>query len=121
MRLDFSSEYDCVEYNADSQILILKAKTKSVAYDKLIMKYNAEYTVPETIECYTVSGMLIKTLYFKEIQDFGDGIVRPKLFETDSPLYKGYKSVIIFAEIKKKEIDDEIFTVNSMNKITELQ
>ena len=46
--------------------------------------------------------MLIKTLYFKDIKDFGGGIVRPAVIETDSPLYKGYKSVMIFAKIKKR-------------------
>ena len=37
------------------------------------------------------SGMLIKTLHFKDIQDFGGGIRRPAAVETDSNLKKKYK------------------------------
>jgi hypothetical protein len=40
-------------------------------------------------------------LYFKEIKDFGGGIVRPSVMETDSPLYKGYRSVMLFAKSRR--------------------
>ena len=73
------------------------------------------------IECFAASGMLIKTLHFKEIKDFGDGIVRPAVIETDSPLYKGYKSIFIFAKITKKDLPDEIFTLNYMPRIDGLR
>ena len=52
----------------------------------------------------TEDSMLVKTIYFKKIKDFGGGIIRPSVIETDSPLYKGYKSVIIFTEMKKARI-----------------
>ena len=55
--------------------------------------------------------MLIKTLYFKDIKDFGGGIVRPSVIETDSPLYKGYKSIMLFANIKQRDFKDEVFTL----------
>ena len=54
--------------------------------------------LPTTIECYAASGMLIKTLHFKDIKDFGGGIKRPATLETDSPLYKGYKSVMLYGQ-----------------------
>ena len=44
----------------------------------------------------------IKTLHFKDIKDFGGGIKRPATLETDSPLYKGYKSVMLCSGIKKR-------------------
>ena len=65
--------------------------------------------------------MLIKTLYFKEIKDFGAGIVRPSVIETDSPLYKGYKSVMILATIKKREFKDEVFTLTFMPNLESLR
>jgi len=65
--------------------------------------------------------MLIKTLYFKKVKDFGGGIVRPAVIETDSPLYKGYKSFIIFAKIKAKNLPDEVFTLNYMSKVEGLR
>ena len=65
--------------------------------------------------------MLIKTLYFKDIKDFGGGIVRPAVIETDSPLYKGYKSVMVFAKIKKRDFKDEVFTLTFMPKMDSLR
>jgi hypothetical protein len=65
--------------------------------------------------------MLIKTLYFKEIKDFGDGIVRPAVTETDSPLHKGYKSIMIFAKMKKRDLADEVFTLNYMSRVGDLR
>ncbi len=121
MRLDFSEEYNCIEYNKNKKKLILKAKTKSVAYDKLIMTYDDKYKVPTVIECLTASDMLVKTLRFKNIKDFGNNIIRPEIIETDSPLYKNYKSVMIYAKIQKKQIPDEVFTVNSMSQILKLR
>ena len=48
------------------------------------------------IECPTPTSMLIKTLHFKDIKDFGGGVIRPATVETDSPLHKGYKSSMVF-------------------------
>jgi len=77
--------------------------------------------VPTRIECLTEANMLIKTLYFKDIKDFGDGIVRPATMETDSPLYKGYKSLMLYAKIKKRDFKDEVFTLTFMPKIDSLR
>ena len=66
------------------------------------MWVDKQKVLPTKIECLTEANMLIKTLYFKDIKDFGGGIVRPATIETDSPLYKGYKSVMLFAKIKKR-------------------
>jgi len=65
--------------------------------------------------------MLIKTLYFRETKDFGDGIVRPSVMETDSPLYKGYKSVMLFANIKERALSDEVFTLTFMPNLESLR
>ncbi len=123
LRLDYSAEYDAegVVEEGDSYVLDLKAKTTSIAYDRLKMTIDKKAVLPTTIECYAASGMLIKTLYYKKPKDFGDGLVRPSVLETDSPLYKGYKSVMIYAKIKKKELADEIFTLNYLSKVDELR
>jgi len=123
LRLDYSSEYDAaiLEETKASYVLDCKAKTSSVAYDRLKMNVDKTTMVPVTIECYAASGMLIKTLYYKDIKDFGDGLVRPSVLETDSPLYKGYKSVMIYAKITKKEFADEVFTLNYLPRVDELR
>lgn len=123
LRLDYGSEYSPtrVEEQEGSYLLDLKAKTAAVAYDRLLMTVDKKALVPTRIECYAASGMLIKTLYYKEIKDFGDGIVRPSVLETDSPLYKGYRSVMIYANIKKRELPDEVFTLNYLPRVEELR
>ncbi len=123
MQLDYTAEYDVTEMlnTDDEKLLTLKAKTFNIAYDKLKMWVNTKHKTPSKIECYTASGMLIKTLHFKEIKDFGNGIVRPSVLETDSPLHQGYKAVMIYASIKPRKIDDEVFTLNYMDKVKDLR
>lgn len=123
LRLDYSIEYNAVniEEQEDNYILELKAKASTVAYDRVKMVINKKVLLPTTIECYAASGMLIKTLHYSKIKDFGDGLSRPSYLETDSPLHKGYKSVMIFAKVKKRELADEIFTLNYLSKIEEFR
>ena len=123
LRLDYAAEYDVtvVEDLGNEYLLHLKAKTKSVAYDQLRMWADKTKKLPLKIECLTEASMLIKTIYFKEIKDFGGGIVRPSVIETDSPLHQGYKSVMIFAGIKKREFKDEVFTLNFMSSLDSLR
>ena len=123
LRLDYSAEYhvESIQENGAHYLLALKAKTASIAYDRLKMLVDKERMVPTTIECYTASNMLIKTLYYKQSKDFGNGIIRPSVLETDSPLYKGYKSVMIYAKINTKELADEIFSLNYLPKVAELR
>jgi outer membrane lipoprotein-sorting protein len=123
LRLDFSLEYDVRQATEEEgkYLLDLKAKTSSVAYDHLRMVVDKATLLPTTIECFAVSGMLIKTLHYHTIKDFGDGIVRPSVLETDSPLYQGYKSVMLFAGLEKKELADEVFTFDYLSRIDELR
>jgi outer membrane lipoprotein-sorting protein len=123
LSLDYAAEYDVqnVEEKGNEYFLQLKAKTKTVAYDRLNLWADKNKKLPVKIECLTEAGMLIKTLYFKEVKDFGGGIVRPSVIETDSPLYKGYKSIMIFAKIKQRDFKDEVFTLTFMPNIESLR
>ncbi len=122
LALDYSVEYNAekVEDLGNESLLYCKAKTKTVAYDRLKIWVDKSKILPTKIECLTEAEMLIKTLYFKDIKDFGGGIVRPSIIETDSPLYKGYKSVMIFAKIAKREFPDEVFTLTFMPNMESL-
>jgi outer membrane lipoprotein-sorting protein len=123
LSLDYSAEYNVekVDETGPEYLLYLKAQTKSVAYDQLKMWVDKSKILPTKIECLTEANMLIKTMYFKDIKDFGGGLVRPADIETDSPLYKGYKSVMLFAGLKKKEYKDEVFTLTFMDKMETLR
>ena len=123
LRLDFSVEYDAVSLSEkeDAYYLELKAKGPNVAYDRLLMAVDKKYKVPITIEAYAASGLLIKTLHYKDIKEFSDGLVRPAVLETDSPLNKGYKSVMIYARINRRELSDEVFSLNYMDRLDDLR
>ncbi len=123
LQLDYAAEYDVekVEEKGNEYLLQLKAKTKTVAYDRLKIWADKKNVLPTKIECLTEANMLIKTLYFKDVKSFGGGITRPAVIETDSPLYKGYKSVMIFAGLKKRDYKDEVFTLTFMSNIESLR
>lgn len=123
LNLDYAAEYDVirVEEAGKEYLLFLKAKNKNVAYDQLKMWVDKGKKLPTKVECLTEANMLIKTLYFKDHKDFGGGIVRPAVIETDSPLYKGFKSVMIYAKIKKGSFKDEVFTLTYMPNLESLR
>jgi hypothetical protein len=123
MRLDFAVEYSIVSQEdlGESIIVKTKAKNDTVAYDKLIITVDKTTTTPKQIECYSSTDMLIKTLYYKDIKDFGNGIIRPAVMETISPLYKGYKSIMVYGKITPKEFSDEAFTLDNLSKVENLR
>lgn len=123
LRLDYSTEYgvESVMEEGEQYLLELKARNKTVAYDRLKMWVDQKVRVPVKIEAYAASGLLIKTLHYSKIKDFGNGIVRPSMLETDSPLHKGYKSVMLFDGIKERDFSDEVFTLNYMSRVGELR
>jgi outer membrane lipoprotein-sorting protein len=121
--LDYSAEYAVEKYEQrpGGHYLELKARTGAVAYDRLKMKVDGPTLLPTEIEAYAASGLLIKTLHFKDIKDFGKGIRRPSVIETDSPLYKGYKSILIYANIGRRDLPDEAFTLEYLPRARELR
>ena len=123
LRVDYTAEYDVetAEEQPDAYLLSLKAKTGDVAYDRLKMWVDKKQLLPVTIEARAASGLLIKTLHFKDIKDFGGGIKRPAMLETDSPLHKGYKSVMLWSGLKKANFPDEVFTLNYLPRVEDLR
>jgi len=123
LSLDYSTEYTVEKASEEpsAYLLELKAKNAAVAYDRLKMRVDRRALVPTEIEAYAASGLLIKTLRFKDIKDFGGGVRRPATLETDSPLYKGYKSVMLYANIKARTLRDEVFTLDYLPRAGELR
>jgi hypothetical protein len=123
LSLDYSAEYDVagVDDSGEHVLLNLKAKTNTVAYDRLKMWVTRNEKLPVRIECLTPTSMLIKTLYFKDIKDFGAGIVRPSTVETDSPLYKGHTSSMVFVQMKARTFPAEVFTLTFMPNLESIR
>lgn len=123
MHLDYSAEYDADILSEDDTgyVLNLKANNKTVAYDHLKMWVLKDGLTVKKIECYSATEMLLKTLEFKNMKDFGNGLVRPSVIETYSPLYKGYRSLMIYATITPRKLPDEVFTLNYLSRLEELR
>jgi outer membrane lipoprotein-sorting protein len=123
LALEFSTEYavENVAEEAATYTLSLKARTGDVAYDRLTMKVDKKTTLPVSIECHAASGLLIKTLTYKDTKDFGGGIKRPATLETESPLHKGYKSLMLYGSIKARKVPDEVFTLEYLPRLRELR
>jgi len=123
MRLDYSLEYNVTGQSKSGTLTVLrlKAKSRTVAYDKLVMWVDAKRKLPTKIECRTSTGTLVKTLYFKDVKSFGGGITRPAKVETDSPLHKGYRSVMMFGKVKKRTFKDEVFTLGFLPRVGTLR
>lgn len=119
LRLDYHVEYDVRQFEdlGTEYLLDLKAKTGAVAYEALKMWVEKSTIVPTKIECYAATGLLLKTLYFKERKPFDDGTMRPAVIETDSPLYKGYKSIMVYARVQKRSLPDEVFTLDFLPRL----
>lgn len=123
LNLDYSVEYtvDKATEEGKTYLLELKAKSGAVAYDRLKMRVERASLTPTEIECYAASGLLIKTLRFKDLKDFGGGLKRPATMETDSPLHQGYKSVMLYGSIKARSFADEVFTLEYLPRAGELR
>jgi len=122
MQVDYNADYTVakVERSADGYLLDLKAKDQTVAYDSLKMWTTADDVITK-IECYAASGLLIKTLEFKAMKDFGNGLVRPSVIETYSQLYQGYRSFMVFGQVTPRTFSDEVFTLSYMSRIGSLR
>src|SRR3990172_3921811 len=103
LRLDYHIEYSVKELKQTGEEYVLDLQARS-----------------SKIECFAASGILIKTLYFKEPKVF-EGITRPTVIETDSPLQRGYKSIMIYASIKTREFPDEVFTLTFLPRVETLR
>ena len=123
LRVDYAVEYNAesVMEEQDGYLLNLKARTGEVAYDRLKMWVDRKVLLPVKIEAYAASGLLIKTLHFRDIKDFGGGIRRPAAVETDSPLYKGHRSIMLYDQLKKRDFPDEVFTLNYLSRVENLR
>jgi outer membrane lipoprotein-sorting protein len=123
LALDLSVEYHAsiLSQNDQEYVLNLEAKTQTVVYARIKLWVLKNGLIVKKMECYSATNMLLKTLEFKQLKDFGGGIIRPSVVETTSPLYKGYRSVMIISRVTRKEFPDEVFTLPYMSKLKDLR
>lgn len=101
MRLSFTEDYIATvsSETATHIVLELKAKDRTVAYDRVL--YTIEKSTLRSVrqEFYTTSGKLVKTLEFQEYKNYG-GFERPSVFIMTNALATNQKSVMRYLEFQ---------------------
>ncbi|WP_114376830.1 outer membrane lipoprotein-sorting protein [Elioraea thermophila] len=123
LRVDYDEEYRAERMERDgAEILLhLKAKTDQVAYDRLKMWVDPARKLPTRIDCHAADGLLVKTLKFSQVKSFGGGITRPAQIDTESPLFRGHRSVMLFDGIRARDLPDEAFTLAFLPRVESLR
>lgn len=94
----------------DNYLLELSAKRPTVTYHKLKYWVRRADFLPSKFECYTTTGILLKTMTYKDNREIS-GRYRPIIMEVTSELKKGYKTTLKLLEADYgSENPDRIFT-----------
>jgi outer membrane lipoprotein-sorting protein len=79
LRLSLVRDYDgkIVEDAAERLVIELKAKDRSITYDRVVAEVDRKTLLPLKYEYYTESGKRVKELVFSEVKDAGAGTSLP--------------------------------------------
>lgn len=97
--------------------LDLKAKDRSVAYDRVVYWVRRDGTFfPVRAEYHTVSGKRLKWLTLSEVGKLGSR-TRPQLLTMESALDPGAKTLLRFLTIQEDvRLDDRLFTPSALER-----
>lgn len=97
--------------------LELKAKDRSVAYDRVVYWVRADATFyPVRADYHTLSGKKLKWLSVSKIARLG-GRERPTELTMESALEEGARTVLEFLTIRDDaKVDDRVFTPSSLER-----
>lgn len=97
--------------------LELKAKDRSVAYDRVVYWVRSDGTFfPVRAEYYTISGRKLKWLTLAEVARLG-GRRRPTRLTMESALEQGSRTVLRFLSIEDEaKLDDRMFTPSALER-----
>src|SRR5688572_19545883 len=97
--------------------LELKAKDRSVAYDRVVYWVRSDGTFfPVRAEYYTISGRRLKSLALTGVARLGNR-PRPSTLTMESALEQGSKTVLRFLAIEDDvKLDDRMFTPSALER-----
>lgn len=97
--------------------LELKARDRSVAYDRVVYWVRTDGTFfPVRADYHTLSGRKLKWLRTAEVETIG-GRARPTLLTMESALEEGARTVLKFLAIQDgAKLDDRLFTPSALEK-----
>jgi outer membrane lipoprotein-sorting protein len=122
-RLSLVKDYDAAYAGEDTvdgrpcYKLELKAKDRSIAYDRVVDWVRSDGTFfPIHADYHTVSGKRLKGLSVSEVGMLG-GRTRPTLLTMESAVEEGSKTLLRFLSIQDvAKIDDRLFTPSALER-----
>ena len=116
MRVDLAEDYNGI-YLGEEVVegvlcykLELKAKDRTIAYDKVIYWISKDKELPVKREYYSLSGRLLKSMYFRDLKYFA-GQEIPSYILIINERNNGYSTEMIIEELyPQNNIQDHIFT-----------
>ena len=116
LRVDLAKDYDgtylgeeTIE-NVPCYKMDLRAKDRTIAYDRVVYWVSKDGELPVKREFYSLSGRLLKTMYFKDVKNY-HGRLRPSFMLIQNQKNQLYKTEIILVEmIEVNNLQDFMFT-----------
>ena len=116
LRVDLAKDYNGT-YVGEETIegvpcykLDLTAKDRTIAYDRVVYWVSKDGELPVKREFYSLSGKLLKTMYFKDVKNY-HGRIRPSFMLIQNEKNQLYKTEIILMEmIEVNNLQDFMFT-----------
>jgi hypothetical protein len=90
-----------VEDLPDQYVLELKGKELKLAYAMLRLWVRKGDFQPIRMECYTISDELIKSVFYQDYRDFGEGLTRPGMLEVKSAILPKSKTFLEIIYLKR--------------------
>lgn len=116
LRVDLAKDYSGVS-EGDESIegvpcckLELRANDRTIAYDRVLYWVRKESELPVKKEFYSLSGRLLKTMYFKDLKSY-QGRTRPSFMLIQNEKNRLYKTEIILVDMREVDnLQDFMFT-----------
>lgn len=118
MRLSLAGDYSIKSASRKGGVMIinLAAKNTSVAYDQVRVYVDEKNMLPKYQEFLSVSGMLIRTMYFDNYRDF-DGVPFPSKITITSVLNKNSSTILYYLKVSRKmDKPASFFTVQAIRR-----
>jgi outer membrane lipoprotein-sorting protein len=121
-RANFAGDYDAKHLREETidgrphHVLELTAARRGVTYQRVLYWVDAKNNRPHKAEFYTVSGSLLKTARYDDFQKV-EGKDRPMRLVLTDATKVGEVSTMTYAGMKRRSLDDKIFTKQYMKKL----
>lgn len=121
-RANFAGDYKAILLREEAfnrtkcVVLELTAGRRGVTYHRVLYWVEAATNRPLKAEFYTLSKRLMKTGLYQDYKALG-GKIRPTRLTLIDALKKGEESVLVYSDLKQRDIPDKFFTKDFLRKL----